>query len=369
MEGVRYNFYIDKVCEKETRAACGRKYFCDVDLHVGSFENALVLPGDNLARGGVLVNGELMPHSSYHRGVGGVYDFVENEVAESDEEVVYVGMWPAVWGHCLTDNVKHLWFIFYPEYDYLKRIKWVFSPIWGNFPQNHNFWKLLEKWGIDLGNIYSLDKPTRFKKVFLPDDCFIASPLHGKVYTKEFARLYDNLTIPTPIKSFESYEKVYFTRTAFFDGRKDFGEKNIENVFREMGYKILSPEKLELDELIYVLRNCKVLASTEGSTSHNALFLNEGAELVLIRKAYYVNGYQLPINEMKKLKVTIIDSHKSVAVGKNDPWQGPFFLYCGRNLKRFAPGAGQERFPIVGFLEYLIKTKYFNKLIKRFLRI
>ena len=367
MVKVNYSFFIDKKYEKTTKDRCERKYFVDKELQVEVLENAVVLPGDNLARGGCLYNGEVLPQSSYHRGAVGLYEFNENEVIDSEEEVVYVGMWPAVWGHCLTDNVKHLWFLFQSEYDYLKNYKWVYSPIWGVFDESHNFWQLLRKWNVNIENINRVEKPTRYRRVFLPDDAFIDSD-KGKLYTKGFTKLFSNTTIPTPNLEIPVFDKLYFTRTAW-GGGKDFGEKSIENAFRKMGYQVMSPEMLGLDELIFVLRHCNVLATTEGSISHNSLFMNEGSRLVLIRKAYYINGYQFPINEMKSLKVTIIDSHKSISVNKNAPWLGPFFLYCGRNLKRFAPDVKCEGFPLKEFLVYLIKTKYFRKLLKKALFI
>lgn len=366
MNEVDYRFFLDKKYEKETKAKCGCKYFSNVNLHVEVLENALILPGDNQGRGGILFQGEMLPQSSYRRGVARLYEFDENDVFNSDEEVVWIGMWPTVWGHCLTDNVKHLWFLFHPEYDYLKKYKMLYSTIWGTtFDEKHNFWQLLRIWGIDTGNICRLEKPTRFKRVFLPDESFIHTD-EGKFYTKEFALLYDNTTIPTPKKRIPLYDKVYFTRTGW-GGGKDFGEKRIETAFRKMGYHVLCPEILELDELICVLRNCKVLATTEGSISHNCLFLEKGTKVVIIRKAYYVNMYQLAINEIRELQVTIIDSHKSVGVSSVNPMLGPFFLYCGKNLQKFAPNIKLGKFPLIDFLIYLRKSKYIRKSIKRIL--
>ena len=111
MNEVDYRFFLDKKYEKETKAKCGCKYFSNVNLHVEVLENALILPGDNQGRGGILFQGEMLPQSSYRRGVARLYEFVENDVFNSDEEVVWIGMWPTVWGHCLTDNLKHLWFL------------------------------------------------------------------------------------------------------------------------------------------------------------------------------------------------------------------------------------------------------------------
>lgn len=360
MKEVSYSFYIDKKCEKETKTKCGRKHICDVDLHVNAIANAIILPGDNAARGGVLSNGKLLAQSPYLKDTNGVYEFDETDVVNSDEEVVYIGMWLDVWGHCLTDNLKHLWFLSHPEYDYLKKHKWVYSQIWSEtLCESHNMWKLLRKWGVNTRNVIRIEKPTRYKRVYLADESFIAIK-EERYYTKEFARLYDNSVIPTPKLEIPIHEKIYFSRTNW--GGKDYGEKSIEDAFQKMGYHVISPEKLELDELIYVLRHCKVLATTEGSISHNSLFLNEGTKLVLIRKAHWVNEFQLPINEIKRLQVTIIDSHKSVAVDKDCPWDGPFFLYCGKNLKRFAPEIEYGRFPLNSFLVYLKNTKCVKKL-------
>ncbi|MDO4497670.1 MAG: hypothetical protein Q4B58_07590, partial [Bacteroidales bacterium] len=44
----------------------------------------------------------------------------ENIASGSDAKVVYLGNMLNIWGHCITDNLKKLWFLKTPEYKELK---------------------------------------------------------------------------------------------------------------------------------------------------------------------------------------------------------------------------------------------------------
>lgn len=49
------------------------------------------------------------------------------------------------------------------------------------------FWFLLKIFGVDLNNLYRIDKVTRFKKVYFPSACYMhCSDCH--YYSKEFLR-------------------------------------------------------------------------------------------------------------------------------------------------------------------------------------
>ena len=94
--------------------------------------------------------------------------------------------------------------------------------------------------------------------------------------------------------------------------------------------------------------------------------MNENAELVIIRKADYLNGYQSALNEAANVNVIYIDSHKSIMAPKKSPWTGPFFLYISRQLSDFA-GVRKPLFPVFDFLIY-ITTTFSYKIVKKILR-
>lgn len=105
------------------------------------------------------------------------------------------------------------------------------------------------------------------------------------------------------------------------------------------GYFVIHPELHSLADQIALVDKCLYLATTEGSVSHLAVFCKSGTSLVIIRKADYINTYQVAINEVADLKVTYIDAHHSHVADERWPWSGPFYLctttylhnYFGKN--------------------------------------
>ena len=102
-----------------------------------------------------------------------------------------------------------------------------------------------------------------------------------------------------------------------------------------MGYAIFCPEKLTLDEQLLLLKNCREFVAAEGSIAHNSIFCQPGTRITILRKADYVNNYQLAINEMRSLDVTYVDIHHSVPPYPKSITIGPFYLCVTQNLERF----------------------------------
>lgn len=341
-----YSLYIDKKLQEDTLAAINKTYLVDAEMTVDVYDAAAVIPGGGIVQscGGVILEKTFISANT---------EFKYEDATTFDDEVVYVGVWAAVWGHCITDNLAHLWFLFDEKYHYLNGKKWVYSLVYGNdIPDT--FRSLLKIFGVDLNNLYRIDNVTRFKKVYFPSACYLhCSDFH--YYSKEFPRFFNVENLPTPKLDLPRYEKIFFSR-AQWKNKKEIGEHHLVDAFLKMGYTILYPEKMSLEEQVYAIRHCKCLAVTEGSVAHNAVFMEPGSELVVIRKAYYINNYQYPINEMRGLRVYLIDSHKSVCVNRIEPRHGPFFLYCSKNLKEFAKGLDLGKFPTWEFISYIMNN-------------
>lgn len=373
MNSVKYDYqFVDSSMLEETKKKCGESHFEGKSLLVNAIDNAYVLPCVDCWRGGIVdERGMYYEHSFIQRGAGGAYEFNKSECEYCDEEVVYVGMFHTVWGHCITDNLKHLWFLFCEEYDSLKKKKFVYTTLSPSFDLPQNAKNLFAKLGLNFDNLIRINSITKFKRIYLPEDCFIRWTNKGCWYTSEYKMLIDNIINSTTNnkrllqsennchhsdhKLEERQNRIYFTRTQL-NSNKDYGEERIEKVFKKIGYQIVEPEKLSLDEQINLIRHCSVLAATEGSITHNAVFLKEGSDLVIVRKRNFVNEYQLAINEMRGLHVTYIDSHKSTRINKKFSFTGPFFMYCSRNLSKFAE-IRKPIFPVFPYMVYLWENK------------
>ena len=140
---------------------------------------------------------------------------------------------------------------------------------------------------------------------------------------------------------------------------RDLFQKNIEKLFKSMGFKIIKPEKLKFNEQLRILQNCKCFAATEGSISHNAIFLKEGTKTILLRKCWGINEYQLVVNSARNLDVIYVDAHLSVP--KINKFGGPFFMYINNNLILLVKHLANRAILFGGFY-YSDFMKYFRKL-------
>lgn len=239
-----------------------------------------------------------------------------------------------IWGHCLTDNIRRIWFL---KSEFMKQFKncpIVYIAFDGqNLENQQNFRRLLEILELDVNGIQEIKQPTHFKRIILPDESFIAFN-HGPVgFTNEYCEMINRvrdfaLKNQTPT----SCKKIYY----FYGcGRKyEIGEERLAEYFRSKGYEIIRPETLTLDEQLNLLINCESFASTLGSSVHNSIFLREETQTIAIPRAYYnFEGYQEKLNQINSMNINYIDS--SLSIFSKTTISGPFFYIISEQLKKF----------------------------------
>ncbi len=316
-----------------------RNYFVTKKLGFRVIENGMILPHKSTPHwfglGGIVdADGKYIPDSSVHYRTSGAYTPPQDQIQYSDETVIYFFMLFPVWGHCITDNIRRIWFlksdIFKSEFKdcRLVYISWHTH----NLETQKDFRRLLEILEVDVDKFQLITQPTKFKKIILPDDCFGSPHNTFTGFTNEYREMIYSVRdfalknrTPTP------YKKIYF-----FHGKKgQFGEERLAEYFKSKGYEIIRPETLTLDEELNLLINCDSFASCYGSTVHNSLFLRDNTEVIVIpRIASLLNApYQEMVNQVRSLNVTYIDSTLSI-FGR---WSatGPWFFIVSEQLKRF----------------------------------
>lgn len=319
-------------------------YYSNSSLSYVTLNYAFVLPYNGInkegrTRGGVVSSeGNYVDNSGLHEEHGCGYNFSQNEIVVKTIPAIYLGMWFPIWGHCLTDNIKKLWFL---QTEKAKKIiqdgcDLVYVVMMNDkYSLSQSFIDLLATLGIKIQNLCEINKITRYDRIYIPDDSTFLKD-DCIYYTQPHILLRQSILQNLPRVPIKTYPKVYFSRSQFKRGKTDIGERRIEDIFRYLNYKIIYPEKLSFAEQVTLLQNCTHFASTEGSTSHNTFFCRPQTEVCIIRKADYINEYQIMINDLCDLRVTYIKSHLSILVDKNKPWNGPFFLYVSNELCQFA---------------------------------
>ena len=127
-----------------------------------------------------------------------------------------------------------------------------------------------------------------------------------------------------------SQKKFYF----HYSDRYVVGAERLAEYFKSKNYDVVKPEKLTLEEQLNILANCEKFASTDGSSSHNSVFMNDNTEVLLIprssTKAF--TETQRMLNEIRKQNIFYVDSSLSI-FGKSD---GKFFCFLIINSGSFS---------------------------------
>ena len=359
MTTYRYDYLTARNKEKTIKET-KNNFKADKNLSVMSFDNAVI--ASKVAGGpGVFSSYGYVEESDIHVGGSPINGLSgEINIPKNNEEVVYIGSLICIWGHCLTDNLKHLWFLQDERYKHLTKLKFAYTMCNENDSFSGSLKALFNKLGVFEDQMIRISGAERFSKVYLPEQCFFCVPGGAlyrsgyRYYTKEYQQIIQKIIECTEKRP--GPEKIYLTRTKCITQAKnryrDFGESSIEDFFRKLGYDIISPEELTLDEQISVVHSCKYFASTQGSISLNALFCKEGTEVCIINKQNYNAPYQLAVNQLISCNITIIDANQSTLNDKSKPWEGPFFLYQSKEL--CAWGNQQYRgFPFKDYAMYL----------------
>ena len=315
------------------------------NLSVSILEDAYVLPSRNwkdiAVEGGVIDSaGNYVLSSACYEGGSCGYAFESSKVKEG-KECIFIGFFLLCYGHAITDAFRKLWYL---ETDEGKKIiergaELVFIsnpntklPVW--------YIRLLELAGVNVKLLHHVKEITRYKRIIIPDNCLFTE--NGSMfYTDEFVKIIDRVKRSIDKgKDFPLYKKIYFTRTSLQQGGRERGEKVIENLFRDEGYKIISPEKIPEDEKIWMLMNCNNFAATECSSSHSAIFCNQTAEMIILKKADYINYYSSMIADFVGCKTVYINAHHTIRIHRKGHMWGPFYLCVTPQLRKYLKKKG-----------------------------
>jgi capsular polysaccharide biosynthesis protein len=271
-----------------------------------------------------------------------------------DYDVVFLGVLWNVYGHSITDNLKKLWCLQKAEIQNIIEggCKLVYVTLFRDKLKSYVY-DIFTMAGFDLQSAECISRPTRFRRVFVPENSIVIKA-DGKRYCGvEYVDVIKNIVAFTEGLHFPVWDKVYLSRT-WLENSRDFGEKQVERLFEKNGYHIVHPETLPVAQQVYLMAHCKKLATTVGSLSHSAVFCKPGTEVLLLDKAGYVNAYQEMIDSAFQLKALHIKAHHTLP--RKDVWRGPFFLSCTKQLRRY--------FNISGFDLYFLQRDWWKYLVR-----
>lgn len=244
--------------------------------------------------------------SKFHGGwaeYGGYYSWSEEEY--EDDLVVYFGLFFKHWGHFLVDLVGRMWF-FTQNNNEERQLKVAYI---GEEEPVGNYLEFFELLGIKEEQLIHVTKPTRFRKVIVPQ--FASRPCIW--YTKEFESIFHFIAEKVERENYiydkQDLNRVYFTRLNFAKAqRTEIGEEYIAKCMEYNGYSLISPEKLSLRDQVYIWNHAKEIVCMDGTIPINVGFSqNKELQLVVMHKTALVHKNLDLYLLMSGCKVTLLD--------------------------------------------------------------
>ena len=315
-------------------------------------ENAVILPrkqskeGPMWGLGGVCDNNNVFVRlSEYHGGWaehGGCYFWDKEQEEYCDDTVVYFGVFFNHWGHFLVDLVGRMWFFAQKKVS-LENIKLAYI---GEEDPVGNFKEFFELMGLDETSLLRITRPTRFKKVIVPE--FSCRPCIW--YTKEYLSIFECIINGVekekgsfPIENIP--EKVYFSRQNFLKAKgSEFGENFIGKWMEANGYTLMSPESLSLRDQVILWNSAKQIACINGSIPINIAFSkNSELKLIVLNKTSFLHKNLYLYLIMRPCRVRFLDAYyEPFKKYPKSLGEGPFLLCINHNIKEFSAESGME---------------------------
>ena len=309
--------YVQNVDAWEKKLATGR--FSDRELGIKVVEHAIILPGRKAEEvgyaGGVCDNdfnfvaGYTRRSNATNGNVGArdilvSYTVDRSEIVQLDEDVILGGVLRGHFGHFMVEGWCRLWYVLqHPEL----KLKIVFVHYRGVYHRwNDDFFRLM---GIDTERIVYIKQPTQCRSIIIPDQSSYAPGMFMKEFSIPYSAIKEHVT-PS------EHKKIYLTRSKLKAGGHMHNEKYFEEFFAKRDFKIVSMEKLSIEEQISLIMGADEIASTMGTLTHWELFCKPTAKFIMFPRIHTKQSsvrFQFFINDVINLKnVYIVDVYKSI---------------------------------------------------------
>jgi len=248
--------------------------------------------------------------------VDGKYYFLPNAVEQPQilsGDYYFIGSIHHHFGHFLVEGLSRLWAINYIPKDIRENLLYI---IYEDSIKDYAL-KLLVKLGISSERIVFAPKHAILERVFVPDISY---------KTHHWASHHQSDVYNTLINSVHADDTrgqyIYLSRKNVPD-RPLKNEVELEEKLQSLGFEIISPELLDIESQISIMKNAKVVVGPVGSQMYLSAFLPPNAHVVVCAPSNFYLPDDLLISSIKKLNLSVligsaIDFRKSK---KNRDWE------------------------------------------------
>ncbi|MBE6305529.1 MAG: glycosyltransferase family 61 protein [Bacteroidales bacterium] len=212
------------------------------------------------------------------------------------------------WGHFIVDTTERLWPLFNGNNALNVDAILFFAEDARLTDLNGNFEEFFTLLGIKDKVKICHDKVS-VEHLFVPDTAFE----HPKIYSKGFYSVFDALRRKCGVagRCLNENKKLFLTRSQLPHAEKfDINIKELDRLFADNGFELISPEKLSLREFVDKVSDAKCVASISGTLAHNFLFCNKESEFIIVERTAANNEYQVGLNLIMGIRPTYIDAFR-----------------------------------------------------------
>lgn len=200
-----------------------------------------------------------------------------------DEDVVYLGWLFNHYGHFLMQSLARVWALA----DVPPSVKVIFhhSNAVGVAPAK---WaqRMLAAFGVPPERMLSLDTPTRLRRVIVPEPLFaprsVADDQTVRVH-EAMARPYQEVAARLAPDATVSTQPLYLSRRRLPSSQRLMvGEDQLEELLRQNGFRVVSPETMSLEDQVRLINSHADIVSNAGSAAQNVLFARQAPRLHLL---------------------------------------------------------------------------------------
>ncbi len=187
--------------------------------------------------------------------------------------VLYIGNWFGHYGHFITEGLSRFWNYKTYQYNKIMAMPFVFDKKKIIIKSYQVY--MLNIIGISTKHVNVCVQPTVFRKIIIPEQGWI---LNNSV----------NIGVRPVYNAIRKYHEKNNYQKRYFISRKQkyfkriINLKELETVFEKIGFEILYPETMPIDQQLFCYANCEVLASVSGSGLHNSLFARKSTLVIEI---------------------------------------------------------------------------------------
>ena len=273
------------------------------ELSAVSYDDAIVLPGNNRKGGVIDCNGQLVEEST-SAWFGGAYDVDDQTIEHDERTVVFLGEYAtSTWGHAHVSLLVRFWYCLSQNENIDAYVIICEHP--GQKYDNKPLNDFIRMAGLEEKVIF-IDRPTRFKRVIVPQPSFTRD-----WYSNHFWKTMDVIkqnALKESLDSVETPEKIFLSRSHFKRAKSaEGGLELLDDYFEKNGFAIIYPEEISLVQMVRIMQNAKVCASESGSITFNTMFANDDLNVIVIERIPLLADGNLLTNLAPAKRITYVD--------------------------------------------------------------